>query len=178
MARRQASTYVRVIDFQLIPGRHELPLLQFISSVPLHSISGPRRRLAPSAVRLSRRRSASHRRSVAACSRWNRAHGQEFITMGSRTRSHTCCPACPKSAGAREENLRCTRRPVISFMSPPSFPIWKSTLRNWSRFDGLSCEALRRRSSSTFRTTPGRKQDVFWQAAFTDLRTWSSHGRE
>jgi xanthine dehydrogenase YagT iron-sulfur-binding subunit len=65
----------------------------------------------------------------------------------------------------QRENLQRARKLAISFMSPPSFRIWKSTLRNKSRFDGLSCVAPQRLLSSTFRTTPGRKPDFFLLAA-------------
>ena len=60
------------------------------------------------------------------------------------------------------------RRPATSFMSPPSCRRWKSIRRNWNRFDGLSCAAPQRPSSSTCRTTLGRKPDVFLRVVFAD----------
>src|SRR5882762_955496 len=93
--------------------------------------------------------------------------------MDTRKQSHTSSPASAKCAGVKTENLQHARSPAISFMSRRSCHIWKSTLRNWSRFDGLSCAAQRRRLSSTCRTTPGRKPDVWQQAAFTET---AKHG--
>src|SRR5882762_7724729 len=93
--------------------------------------------------------------------------------MDTRKQSHTSSPASAKCDGVKKENLQHARSPAISFMSRRSCHIWKSTLRNWSRFDGLSCAAQRRRLSSTCRTTPGRKPDVWQQAAFTET---AKHG--
>ena len=61
---------------------------------------------------------------------------------------------------APEENRLRAPRPAIFFTSPPFCCTWKSILRSWSRFDGLSCAAQRHPLSSTFRTTPGRKPDL------------------
>jgi hypothetical protein len=91
--------------------------------------------------------------------------GGLFTIMDDRKRSLTSSPASAKCAGAKTENLRHARRPAISFTSRLSCRIWKSTLRNWSHFDGLWCAAPQRLLSSTCRTTPGRKPDVFRRAA-------------
>jgi hypothetical protein len=63
-------------------------------------------------------------------------------------------------AGAMQANSRRAPKPAISFMCPPSCRTWKSTLPGWSRFDGSSCAAPQRRSSSTFRTIPGRESEL------------------
>lgn len=113
------------------------------------------RRLALSVVRLSLQNWLSLRQSGAVCSKWPLDCVRDSTTTDSRRLSPTSFPASVKCAGVKEANSSHMRRSAISFTSRLSCRIWKSTLRSWSRFGGLSYVAQRRPSWSTCRTTPG-----------------------
>jgi xanthine dehydrogenase YagT iron-sulfur-binding subunit len=91
---------------------------------------------------------------VAAGSRMGIHHHGKQETM-----AYVLSGICDIRWGARGDSI--ARATAGDFIRVPACRTWKSTRRNRSRFDGLSCAAPRRLSRSTFRTTPGRKPDVF-----------------
>jgi hypothetical protein len=160
----------------------------------MNSIREQPRRRALIVAPPSRRRWASRQPCGAACSRWNRDRGREFIITESKRRSLTSSQASAKYAGGQRENRSRARRPAISFLQTrPRLPPAHGNQPIETGAVSMGCRAQHRDTHrrqpagrdlgvsrslpASSRITPGRKPDVFLQIVFTDYKTWSNHGR-